>query len=96
MLDAQNFPQAFQRVRTFVPGKMEQQPPAALGVEDGIPAGEVAAAAGQVTTFLLSVVTRRNTTWQGYLEWLDSGERQEFESVLELLKLTDQHVFRQN
>lgn len=75
---------------------MEQQPPAALGVEDGIPAGEVAAAAGQVTTFLLSVVTRRNTTWQGYLEWLDSGERQEFESVLELLKLTDQHVFRQN
>ena len=96
VLDAQNFPQAFQRVRTFVPGKMEQQPPAALGVEDGIPAGEVAAAAGQVTTFLLSVVTRRNTTWQGYLEWLDSGERQEFESVLELLKLTDHHVFRQN
>ena len=66
VLDAQNFPQAFQRVRTFVPGKMEQQPPAALGVEDGIPAGEVAAAAGQVTTFLLSVVTRRNTTWQGW------------------------------
>ena len=26
VLDAQNFPQAFQRVRTFVPGKMEQQP----------------------------------------------------------------------
>lgn len=93
VLDEQNFPQAFQRIRTFRPPQPEAVP-AAASREEGMSAEEVAAARGTVGTFIIYVITRRNTTWQGFVEWLDVGERQDFNSVLELLKLADQHVFQ--
>ena len=92
VLDAQNFPQAFQRTRTFNPGKRSHVP-AADALEDGMSPAEVEGAQGQAGTFMLYIITRRNTTWQGFIDWLDGSPRVEYHSVLELLKLADEHVF---
>lgn len=92
VLDAQAFPQAFERTRVFRPNCTEGIP-AAESLEEGLPAVAVAAAQGEVGTFTLHVVTRRNTTWQGFVDWLDDAQPQEYASVLELIKLVGQHIF---
>lgn len=92
VLDAQNFPQAFQRTRSFAP-RQTAAVPAADCLEDGMSPEVVQAAQGTVGTFQLYVITRRNTTWQGFVDWLDGSPKQEYNSVLELLKLADEHVF---
>lgn len=92
VLNKQNFPQAFQRTRTFVRRKDDTGVPAAASLEDAMSVEEVAAARGEVTTFLIYVITRRSTTWQGRVDWLDGSPSEEFSSVLELIKLTDQRI----
>lgn len=100
VLDVQKFPQAFQRTRTFQPRQApgEEAPaaaqtaPAAPSLAEGMPEAEVEAAHGAVSTFLLFVFTRQNTTWQGVLDWLDGSPRVRYSSVLELLKLVDGHL----
>ena len=91
VLDRQNFPQAFQRTRSFA--KERAAVPAAPEPALGMSAGEVEAAHGEAATFLLYVLTRRNTTWQGKLDWLDGSPAQNFDSALELIKLTDRRLF---
>lgn len=92
VLDAQAFPQAFERTRVFRP-LCTDGVPAAERIEEGLPAAAVSAAWGEVSTFTLHVVTRRNTTWQGFVDWLDGAPPQEYASVLELIKLVGQHIF---
>lgn len=89
VFDRQNFPQAFERRRTFGARQEESSLPLAQTLEQGMDPEEVARAAGQVTTFDLYVITRRNTTWQGFVDWLDGSPRIHYKSVLELLKLID-------
>ena len=91
VLDAQKFPQAFERTRTFDP-KKQLRVPAAPSLDEGMSPEAVEAAAGEVSTFQLYVITRRNTTWQGAVDWLDGSPRVAFDSVLELIKLTDEHL----
>lgn len=92
VLDRQNFPQAFQRTRTFTAGK-HTSVPAAASLDEGMSAEEVAAATGALATFVIYVITRRSTTWQGRVDWLDGSPPEAFSSVLELIKLIDQHLF---
>ena len=95
VLDAQNFPQAFERTRTFRPGPSSgDHVPAAEDLDHGMTQEEVESAWGAEATFALFVVTRRNTTWQGFVDWLDGSPRQEYASVLELIKLVDDHTAR--
>lgn len=89
VLDAQNFPQAFQRIRTFTSREISY--PASVLPEGGMSSEEVAAVSGEKATFHLSILTRRNTTWQGVLDWLD-GSTESFSSDLELLKLVDHRL----
>ena len=89
VFDRQNFPQASERRRTFGARQEESSLPLAQTLEQGMDPEEVARAAGQVTTFDLYVITRRNTTWQGFVDWLDGSPRSHYKSVLELLKLID-------
>ena len=91
VLNVQNFPQAFQRARSFVPRSAGV--PAARTLADGMSVQAVEQAWGAVATFVLSVHTRQRTTWQGTVDWLDGGPPQPFESVLELLKLIDHRLF---
>ena len=91
VLNRQNFPQAFERTRSFVKNPDEPLPVAA-DLDSGMTKEEVEACRGEAATFSLYVITRRSTTWQGFVEWPD-GTRQEYVSVLELIKLLDHQLF---
>ena len=90
LLERQNFPQAFQRMRSFT--KETPEYPAGLLPEGAMEAETVAAARGQAATFVLRVLTRQNATWQGVLEWLEGEQRNSFSSDLEFLKLLEQDL----
>ena len=90
ILDAQNFPQAFQRARTFAPHPASVTL-AASGPDTGLPPETVNAAAGAVTTFQLCIISRRSSSWQGFVDWLDGSSRRRFSSALELIRIADAH-----
>lgn len=93
VLDVQKFPQAYERTRSFSNTPLCDPAIIAPSLAEGMPAETVEAQTGTLGTFVLFVITRRNTTWQGHVDWLDGSPRTEYNSVLELLKLADQHVF---
>lgn len=91
VFDRQGFPQAFQRGRTFLRSETD----ADYIADDpacGISEESVLAQRGGVLTFDITVVSRRNTNWQGTVCWVDSGEQQEFSGVMELLRLLQQKL----
>ena len=95
LLDAQDFPRAFQRKRTF-----SDKTPARARGGDGEDGGEarymdeaaVNQAKGKLCTFAVNIITRQNTSWQGYLDWLDGAERAAFNSDLELLGMITERL----
>lgn len=89
VLDAQNFPQAFRRSRSFVPQEVHS-PYAASTLDSGMSQEAVDQAEGAVATFLLHVFTRQSSTWQGNIVWTD-GSFAPFQSVLELIRILDDH-----
>lgn len=40
-------------------------------------------------TFIIKVLNRQNSTWQGTVTWVEEQKVQNFRSALELLKLID-------
>lgn len=88
LLDAQNFPQAFQRARTFRPRK-ETLALAAARPEEGISAQEVSDAAGEYMTFTVNIISRRSSTWQGRIDWHDGSPAEDFSSALEFMRMAD-------
>lgn len=92
VLDWQNFPQAFQRPRSFS-GKTSGVP-AADSPEEGLPSETVNAAQGEITTLCLSITSRRNSSWQGRVDWLDGTAEDTFESALELVGLLEARLER--
>lgn len=88
VLEKQNFPQAFQRSRTF--REHEAHVPAAGDPDEGIPLEEVEKAQGSLATFTLCILSRRNASWQGWVDWMDGSPRQQFASALELIRLAEE------
>jgi hypothetical protein len=41
-------------------------------------------------TFEISVKFMQNSTWQGQIHWVERNQKQNFRSVLEMLKLMDE------
>lgn len=89
VLDRQNFPQAFQRPRTFA--STVSTVPAAASPEAGMSADEVARASGLKGTFIICVTSRRNSSWQGWIDWMDGTPHESFSSALEFLRLAEVH-----
>ena len=87
VLEKQNFPQAFQHSRSF--REHESNVPASADPSDGIPLEEVVGASGALATFTLYVMSRRNASWQGWVDWMDGSPRQQFASALELIRLAE-------
>ncbi len=44
------------------------------------------------TNFLVSIYHQENQSWQGSIQWLDSGKKVHFRSQLELLTLMNEAV----
>ena len=40
-------------------------------------------------TFLVKIVNKQNSTWQGSITWMEEQKTQNFRSALELIKLID-------
>jgi hypothetical protein len=91
LFDQRNFPKAFQRARTFSEDKAV--PAAEQGKSepesDYMTADLVESMKGDAATFLISVSTRQNSTWQGWLDWMDGSPHRPFNSALELIRLID-------
>ena len=91
LMDEQNFPQAYQRIRSF-----NKREGAVYGVpclpEGAMDQAAVDAIEGSVTTFLLRVLSRQSATWQGNVDWLNGGKPQNFSSDLEFLSLVEERL----
>lgn len=44
------------------------------------------------TNFLISIHQQEGNSWQGVVQWLETGEKVHFRSALELISLMDQAV----
>lgn len=79
ILDSANFPQSFTAVRSFAPMPEPK-------LNDIV---ENKCRKGALSTFVVKVLFRQHTSWQGSVRWLDTGSEQSFRSVLELALLMD-------
>lgn len=86
VMDTQKYPQAFQRIRTFT-DKEHPEVSAVETKESLLDKATVDSHTGKVSTFLLQVISRRNATWQGRVDWLDGEDSIKFNSTLEFLKI---------
>jgi hypothetical protein len=95
LMDEQNYPQAFQRKRTFASAKRSAKKTAGADTreeEDARPYMDeetVARAAGEKATFVLQILSRQNTNWQGFVEFPDGKGKREFESELHFLTMVN-------
>jgi len=92
LLDRQDFPRAFQKKRSFADSAAKVAHTASTDEEDGeepenMDEETVNQATGKAATFALNVITRQNTSWQGYLDWLDGSSKIAFNSDLELVEM---------
>ena len=95
VMDSQQFPQAFQRIRAFsdkAVSALIKDIPVALSTEEMLSEERIAALRGEKATFLLHITMRRNASWQGFVDWMDGSPRQKFDSTLEFLNALDQHL----
>lgn len=78
MLDLMGLPQSYAANRSF------RNSPSAVA-----PAPFEGPNRGKKATFSLNIRFRRNNSWQGTLNWLENGSKQNFRSVLEMIVLLD-------
>jgi len=89
IFDAVGFPQAFMSTRTFSNDKRVASRPDVEG-SVFLNRSNQKEADGNKCTFEISVRFRQNATWQGQIFWTEKNMRQNFRSVLEMLKLMDE------
>ena len=47
-------------------------------------------------SFLIKIKYRQNSSWQGTVQWIETGKTQNFKSCLELIRLMDLAVTSEN
>lgn len=51
--------------------------------------------AGEAGTFIVHVKFRQNASWQGSVQWVEGKRTQNFRSTLELMKLMDEALHKE-
>ena len=93
IFDKRGYPDAFQRKRRFLSGDdandrvTKEDILKSKDYRELIPNDE-----GKCDTFLVFVLSRCNSSWQGRIEWIDGSEPKFFDSALEFLRLVDEHL----
>ncbi|MBP1737221.1 MAG: hypothetical protein H6Q60_1102 [Oscillospiraceae bacterium] len=86
LMDEQNFPQAYQRARTFQE-KAPRPVSSAAAPGEGLAADIVQSATGAAGAFTLFITSRREASWQGTIDWEDGSAPVSFASALQLIRL---------
>ena len=94
IFDDKRFPEAFLSPRILNPAKTEAKGKSfaerAEVTKDMKKTIEQTSQNGKKCTFEISVKFRQNATWQGTILWIEKNLKQNFRSVLEMLKLMDE------
>lgn len=87
LFDEINYPQAFTRLRSFHEQKenRHQKEEGKKMTDDN----DFLDNRGEAATFIVHVHFRQNATWQGEVVWAEQQKKMCFRSALELLKLMD-------
>ena len=89
VFDTTGFPQAFLSPRSFKGGKLaskKHQVEGSVLLNQSEQPNQV----GNQCTFEVAVRFRQNATWQGQILWAEKNIKQNFRSVLEMIKLMDE------
>jgi hypothetical protein len=93
LFDTKKFPQAFLTPRTFrdkKDGAKQQKAEESINAADAVDAELYDGPGVASCTFEISVRFRQNATWQGNILWVERNLKQDFRSVLEMIKLVDE------
>ena len=90
--DEMDFPQAYNRYRSFDDGSQPTAPANGQQAVQKMDERVFATLFGQKATFVVQVLFRQNSTWQGTVCWTEQRKTQRFRSTLELIKLLDSAV----
>ena len=95
IFDTHGFPEAFMTPRTFGIAKNNKKKHELDGskeMKDMMNSKIQFEPGGSKCTFEITVRFRQNATWQGQIIWAERNLKQNFRSVLEMLKLMDEAV----
>ncbi len=97
-LDRRGYPLAFQKKRSFSGGD-ESAAPVQTQKTGKLPrqheqVTDVSAMRGEVCTFLVHILSRRNSSWQGRIDWIDDGGFDNFNSELTFLRKASAHLIQ--
>ena len=93
VFDSKGFPEAFMTPRVFgasAHGKKNHEMSRNINMKDLVGTIAQPEPSGAKCTFEISVKFRQNATWQGQILWAEKNLKQNFRSVLEMLKLMDE------
>lgn len=89
IFDERGYPEPFQRKRSFIKKGVIRISPedrlrkqAIMREKRAVPQNN-----GKLATLLVYVMSRRDNSWQGRVEWVDDGEISVFNSELEFLRI---------
>lgn len=79
------FPQSSTRSRSFYASDTQNREKKQRVTDQN----DIVSQRGKKGTFIITVKFRQNSTWQGELFWMERGEKQNFSSTLDLIKIID-------
>lgn len=95
--DQRGYPLAFQKKRSITPIYETEEPEQLYKekkqlVHQHEQVIDVSGMRGEVCTFLVHVLSRRNCSWQGRIDWIDDGSYDTFNSALVFLRKAGAHL----
>ena len=94
IFDTKGFPEAFMTPRVFGASGYNSRKKLEVGgnteMKDAMNSTTKSDPGSSKCTFEITVKFRQNATWQGQILWVDKNLKQNFRSVLEMLKLMDE------
>lgn len=97
-LDRRGYPLAFQKKRSFTEGSIIEGDDSLYKEVRAIRQHEqvvdVSAMRGEICTFLVHILSRRNCSWQGRIDWIDDGDFDTFNSALVFLRKAGLHLMQ--
>ena len=95
LFDGGNYPQVTHERRRFPKARQTTGPEEgeiAMDNKDSAPITRMEVKPGEKATFIIQVRYRKNASWQGTIQWVETKTQQNFRSTLELIKLMDDAV----